>query len=213
VLDRHQDCQQPAKIVADQLRVGEICGESRTTRDDALLSFVERTHYNLGTPDQSPETISMKKISIAFLAAMSLASFGCKKKGGSGEAIAKMTEFKDKMCACKDKACTDKVSEDMTKWGQEQAKNAGDKAAAVSEEDTKKMAAVTEEMTKCMTKIMTDAAAAAAPPAAPAAPAAGSDTAAPAAGSAAPAAGSADGSAAAAPAAGSADGSAAGSAK
>jgi hypothetical protein len=117
--------------------------------------------------------ISMKKISIAFLAAMSLASFGCK-KGGAGQAIAKMGEFKDKMCACKDKACTEKVTEEMTKWGQEQAKG-GDKDAKVSEEDTKKMAAVTEEMTKCMTKIMTDAAGApgGAPPAGGTPPAGG----------------------------------------
>jgi hypothetical protein len=57
----------------------------------------------------------MKKISIAFLAALSLASFGCKKKGGGAEAVARMTEFKDRMCACKDKACVDKVNDDMTK--------------------------------------------------------------------------------------------------
>ena len=32
----------------------------------------------------------MNKLSIAFLAAVSIASFGCKKKGGAGEAMAKM---------------------------------------------------------------------------------------------------------------------------
>ena len=94
----------------------------------------------------------MKNLSIAFLAAVSLMSFaGCKKKG-AGEAIAKMGEFKDKMCACKDKACADKVSEEMNKWGQEQ--KGGDKEAKVSEDDAKKMAAVTEEFSKCMTKLM-----------------------------------------------------------
>jgi len=86
----------------------------------------------------------MKKISIAFLVAAALVSFGCKKGGGSGNAIAKMTEFKDKMCACKDKACTEKVTEEMTKWGQEQAKTM-DKDSKLSEEDTKKAAAVSEE--------------------------------------------------------------------
>src|SRR5689334_16495901 len=56
--------------------------------------------------DKKPlsETIAMKKISIAFLAAVSLATFGCKKKGGA-DVVAKMNEFKDRMCACKDKAC------------------------------------------------------------------------------------------------------------
>src|SRR4051794_15982872 len=79
--------------------------------------------------------MSMKKISIAFLVAAALVSFGCKKGGGAGNAIAKMTEFKDKMCACKDKACTEKVTEEMTKWGQEQAKSA-DKDMKMSEEDS-----------------------------------------------------------------------------
>jgi len=105
----------------------------------------------------------MKKISIAFAAALALASFaGCKKKGGAGEAMAKMSEFKDKMCKCSDKACADKVTDEMTKWSQEMAKNA-DKDTKVSEEDTKKMQEVTEEFTKCATKAMT--AGAGAPPA------------------------------------------------
>jgi hypothetical protein len=192
--------------------LGEDCRRSAKIGDDALLSFLDRPNYNRCTPDQPPETISMKKISIAFLAAMSLASFGCKKKG-AGEAIAKMAEFKDKMCACKDKACTEKVSEDMTKWSQEAAKAGGDKEAKVTEDDAKKMAVVTEEMTKCMTKIMTEAAGAmgGTPPAGGAAggtpPAGGAAE--PAAGGAAPAGGAAEPPAGgAAPAGGSADGSA-----
>jgi hypothetical protein len=108
----------------------------------------------------------MKNLTIAFLAAISLMSVaGCKKKGGS-DAIAKMTEFKDQMCKCADKACAEKVTEAMTKWGQEMAKEGGDKEAAkMSEEDMKKSAAVSEEMGKCMTKLMT--AAMTPPPAAP----------------------------------------------
>jgi hypothetical protein len=152
----------------------------------------------------------MKNLSIAILAALSLVSFaGCKKKGGGGEAIAKMADFKDQMCKCPDKACADKVTEAMTKWNQDMAKEGGDKdASKLSEEDAKKVAAISEELTKCMSKLM-------APPAPPTPPppAAGSDTA----GSAAapPAAGSdTAGSAAAPPAAGSdTAGSAAGSAK
>jgi hypothetical protein len=35
-----------------------------------------------------------------------------------------MSEFKDKMCVCKDKACADKVVDEMTKWSSEMAKNA-----------------------------------------------------------------------------------------
>src|SRR5678816_1183012 len=80
----------------------------------------------------------MKNLSIAILAALSLLSFaGCKKKGGA-DMIAKMTEFKDQMCKCADKACADKVMADMTKWTQDMAKEGGDKEAAKpSEEDMK----------------------------------------------------------------------------
>ncbi|HEY0988304.1 MAG TPA: hypothetical protein VGD80_14675, partial [Kofleriaceae bacterium] len=103
----------------------------------------------------------MKKISIAFLAAVSLASFGCKKKGGGSDVVAKMGEFKERMCACKDKACSDKVTEDMGKWSQEQSKASADKEARPNEEDAKKMMAVSDEMNKCLQKILTEAAGAA----------------------------------------------------
>jgi hypothetical protein len=116
----------------------------------------------------------MKNLTIAFLAAVSLMSFaGCKKKGGS-DGLAKMTEFKDQMCKCADKECADKVTEAMTQWGKDMAKEGGDKEAAkMSEEDMKKSAAVSEEMGKCMAKLMTPAMPAPAGdmPAAPAAPA------------------------------------------
>jgi hypothetical protein len=103
----------------------------------------------------------MKKISIAFLAAMSLASFGCPNKKTAGDGIAKMTEFKDRMCACKDRACTERVTEEMTRWGQEQAKVGAAKDVTMSEEDRRKSVALSEEMGKCMTKILTEAAGAA----------------------------------------------------
>ena len=138
----------------------------------------------------------MNKLSIAFLAAVSIASFGCKKKGGAGEAMAKMGEFKDKMCACKDSKCATGVQEEMTKWSQEMAKNAGDKKPeAMSEEDTKKYTENTTKMAECAQKAMSADAGGAAGSAA--APAGGEGSA------AAPAGG--EGSAAAAPAGGGGD--------
>lgn len=134
----------------------------------------------------------MKKSSIAFLAAVALAGSGCH-KDKAGESLAKMTELKDKMCACKDKACSDKVSNELSGWTQEQAKSAGGKPVTPSEDP--KMEAVIEAMTSCMLKLEIPAGGGAAGPAG----AAGGS------GAAAPAAGSADGAAAA----GSADGSAA----
>ena len=143
----------------------------------------------------------MKHLTIALMAAAAFTSVGCKKKGGgAGEAMAKMSEFKDKMCACKDAKCAQGVQEEMTKWSQDMAKNAGDKKPeAMSEEDTKKYSEATTQMAECAQKAMSADAGGAAGSAAPA----GDGSAA--AGSAAPAAGSADGSAAAAPAAGGGD--------
>ncbi|HEY5925916.1 MAG TPA: hypothetical protein VIV11_29715 [Kofleriaceae bacterium] len=132
----------------------------------------------------------MKNITMAFAVALALMSFGCKKKGGgSGEAMAKMTEFKDRMCKCAehDAKCAQGVSDEMTKWSQEQAKNQKE-PPKMSEEDTKKAAAIGEEMGKCMQKAMTPEA-----PAAPADPAAApADPAAPPAGGAAAPAAPAD---------------------
>jgi hypothetical protein len=81
-------------------------------------------------------------------------------KAAGAEAAAasmkKMTDFKDQMCACKDTACATKVSDDMTKWGAEQAKEMG-AAAAMSDDDTKKMTQVAQDMGACMQKAMTPA--------------------------------------------------------
>jgi hypothetical protein len=99
----------------------------------------------------------MNKLTISFVAAMSLLAFaGCKKKGGAaGEAVAKMEGFQKSMCDCKDKACADKVNEDMSKWGTEMAKTAG--AAKDEKPDpelAKKSADIMTKYTECMTKLM-----------------------------------------------------------
>ena len=99
----------------------------------------------------------MSKLMIGFVAALSLASFGCKKKGGgaAAEALAKMEGFSKSMCECKDKACADKVNEEMTKWGTEMAKNAKPGDAEKPDPDlAKKSADVMTKYTECMTKLM-----------------------------------------------------------
>ena len=94
----------------------------------------------------------MKKMGIVLVAAMSLASFGCKKKGGMGDAISKLSGFKDQMCKCTDATCAQKVSEEMTTWTQQTQKD--QKQAKPSDEEQKKMADITKQLTDCMTKAM-----------------------------------------------------------
>jgi hypothetical protein len=137
----------------------------------------------------------MMKISIAFVAALSLAGFGCHKNKGDADragAIAKLTELKNKMCACKDKTCSDEVSAELAAWGQEQEKSDGDKPASPGDKDSEKLEALKEETANCLLKIEVPSGAGA--PGAAAAGAASTGgaggSAAPAAGSAAPAAGS-----------------------
>jgi hypothetical protein len=99
------------------------------------------------------------RVAISFLAVSLALIPACKKAGGGAEVVTKMTEVKDKMCACKDKACVDQVSADMTKWSTE---HAGGEGSKVNADDQKKLAAITDEMTRCMSKVMVDAAGSAA---------------------------------------------------
>jgi hypothetical protein len=98
----------------------------------------------------------MTKISIAFLAAMSLAGLGCHKNKGDADkadAIAKLTELKNKMCACKTKTCSEKVSAELAEWGQEQEKSDVDKPASPGDKDSEKVEAIKDETASCLLKI------------------------------------------------------------
>jgi hypothetical protein len=88
--------------------------------------------------------------------AASLTLAGCKKSGD--DAIARMTALKNKMCACKDKACIDQLSAEMAKWSADHRDSATTKA---SEEDQKKLAAISSELMGCMGQVAKETAAAA----------------------------------------------------
>jgi hypothetical protein len=117
----------------------------------------------------------MKKLALALIALALLSVAGCKKKSaGTGEALAKMRELKDEMCKCKDAKCAQDVSDKMTKWSQDQAKNQKE-PPKMSDADQKTAAQLGEEMGKCMQTAM----GAGSGSAAPAAPAGSASAAAP----------------------------------
>jgi hypothetical protein len=91
------------------------------------------------------------------LGILGLMGAGCKKSGDA--AIVQMTALKNKMCACKDKACIDQVTSEMAKWSADHRSSASDK---VSEDDQRKLAAISNELTGCMSQVVRDTAAAAA---------------------------------------------------
>jgi hypothetical protein len=95
------------------------------------------------------------RFAFMLLAASVAVGPGCKKAGD--DASARMAAFKDKMCACKDKACIDQVTGEMAKWS---ADHRGEPTEKVSEAELKKMAVISEDITKCMTQITRDTAAA-----------------------------------------------------
>ncbi|HEY6173386.1 MAG TPA: hypothetical protein VIX73_03040, partial [Kofleriaceae bacterium] len=94
----------------------------------------------------------MNKIAIAFLAAASLASFGCKKKGG-GEALESMKKFKTELCACKDHDldCAKKAQEAFAKA--QQTEGAG-KPADMSAKPDPEIDKLNAEIQDCSKRVM-----------------------------------------------------------
>lgn len=74
-------------------------------------------------------------------------------RSSTGEAMTAMHGFRDQMCACTDTKCAQLVSDEMTKWGQEQARENRD-PPNMSEDEIKAFTQIGEEMGKCMQKAM-----------------------------------------------------------
>ncbi|HEY5936900.1 MAG TPA: IPT/TIG domain-containing protein, partial [Kofleriaceae bacterium] len=75
----------------------------------------------------------------------------CEATAKGGVALAKMKEFKDRMCACKDEKCSEAVNTDMTEWTRLQA---GDKYSPSSYELRKQMEPLTKEFAECSMKLL-----------------------------------------------------------
>jgi len=73
--------------------------------------------------------------------------------GTAHEALAKMREFTESMCQCKDSACAQKVSDDMTKWSQEMMKEE-EEPPKMTEQEIKEATEIGTRMGECMQKAM-----------------------------------------------------------
>jgi hypothetical protein len=67
--------------------------------------------------------------------------------------MAKFVEFTNAMCACKDSACAQRVSDDMTAWSQELAKNTKE-PPKLTEEEQAEFVKVATHMGECMQAAM-----------------------------------------------------------
>lgn len=66
--------------------------------------------------------------------------------------ITKMQAFTDQLCACKDQPCAQHVSEDMSKWAEEQAKNSA--PPKLTDDQTKRITDISQRMGTCMQQAM-----------------------------------------------------------
>lgn len=100
-------------------------------------------------------TKSMIAVSAALLATLAM-SCSSKKGDGSGasrsEMVAKMSELRDRMCACKDLTCARKVSDEVTAYTRENA--AAKKQNKLDEAATKEASEIGKQLQQCMTAAM-----------------------------------------------------------
>lgn len=66
--------------------------------------------------------------------------------------MAKMSVFRDQLCACKDTACAKQVTAELTQWAQEIAREPR-KEQSFTEADTRQIAEISEGFAKCMARI------------------------------------------------------------
>lgn len=76
---------------------------------------------------------------------------GCGKKDKFDEVLGEMGSFKDKMCACADKACVDKVQDEWKVYRKGMKEKVG-KDAKPNEAQDKKGRELDDEMRKCRKK-------------------------------------------------------------
>ncbi|HEX4449781.1 MAG TPA: hypothetical protein VH143_02870 [Kofleriaceae bacterium] len=66
--------------------------------------------------------------------------------------LVKMSEFKDKICACPDQTCVEGVSDEMKKWTDD-LKQQGVKDPRLNDDQTKRATEIGEALGKCMRRI------------------------------------------------------------
>jgi hypothetical protein len=71
--------------------------------------------------------------------------------------LAKMNAFAADMCGCADRGCVERVTEQLTAWSQ-QMKTTHEQEVAMTDEDTRRMAEISERMASCVVKAMTGSA-------------------------------------------------------
>jgi hypothetical protein len=131
------DCVQDLTVVMKKLAAEDLCGTLKITA---------------GTPPTMEIFEKMKSAKCAILETK------CQDKAGSGHAmspdlenktLAALSDFKGKMCACKDKACVEPVRQEMNRWGEKMAMQ--NPEFRPSPETAARIAQIVSDYTTCMT--------------------------------------------------------------
>jgi len=131
------DCVQDLTVVMKKLSAEDLCGTLKITA---------------GTPPTMEIFEKMKSAKCVVIETK------CQDKAGSGHAmapdlenktLAALSDFKGKMCACKDKACAETVRQDMNRWGEKMA--AQNPEFRPSPETAARIAQIVSDYTTCMT--------------------------------------------------------------
>jgi hypothetical protein len=94
-------------------------------------------------------------VGVGWIVALALILQGDRKGREASDAVERMTEYSERMCACRDKRCADGVQDEFTKWGMEEAKKATrGKDAKPSADLMKRSSEVMTRYSECMTKLM-----------------------------------------------------------
>lgn len=131
------DCVQDLTVVMKKLAAEDLCGTLKITA---------------GTPPTMEIFEKMKSAKCAVLETK------CQDKAGGGhamspdlenKALAALSDFKGKMCACKDKGCAEQVRQEMNRWGEKMATQNPD--FRPSPEGAARIAQIVNDYTTCMT--------------------------------------------------------------
>jgi hypothetical protein len=126
---------------------GDRAGHCKFSRDVTTLEVEVDALVGRRGKAPRPQTVALTVVEVGggwyLLGAPKLAT------PYADEAIAKMTEFRDAMCGCTDKACADRVTDDMAKWS---LANPHDSADKLDEADTRRLADISAAYAQCSAK-------------------------------------------------------------
>ena len=142
----------------EQFSKGDRIGEGCTAKTDlaehrAKVTFKATDKKGDGKPYEGTVEIRIIQVGSRYYLER-IRDFDLAGGGAANEALTKLGELSNRMCACRDKACAEGVNDDYKKWGTEMARNAKPQdARAASPDQLRQMTEYATKYTDCFTKL------------------------------------------------------------